>query len=88
MNLGPDDQVVGAWAEAPTGPGWSNRVVLVCIRNGLDGSHRVDALQPEEQTPEIAVLFRTACAVSEDLIAWVRGAAEVQRGKEERRGRR
>lgn len=88
MNLGPHDHIVGAWAEAPSGPGWSNRLIWVCIRSALDGSHRVDAMQPEEHTPEIMTLFRVACAVSGDLLAWVRNAADEQKRKPAPRVRR
>lgn len=72
MRLGEHDHIVGAWAEAPSGPGWSNRLVWVCIRSAWDGSHRVEALQPEEQSEEILSAFGVLLASSSLLLGAVR----------------
>ncbi len=76
MTLGPHDHVVGAWADAPCGPGWSNRLVWVCVRSALDGAHRVDALQPEEQSEEILAMFPFTLVASGQLLGAVTRLAE------------
>ena len=79
MTLDPTDHIVGAWAERAAGPGWANSLIWVCVRSSLDGRIRVEAMQPEEQTREIATLFGVACAVSDELIAQVRSAVRRER---------
>jgi hypothetical protein len=78
MKLDEHDHVVGAWAEAPSGPGWSNRVVWLCIRSALDGRHRVEALQPEEHGPNIPGAWRMYLAASDSLMADVRALMLTQ----------
>jgi hypothetical protein len=48
--------VVTAWAERPKGPGWANALVLVLFRD-RDGTLRVEAVQPGEQTPAMLYEF-------------------------------
>lgn len=69
MKLGEHDHIVGAWAEAPSGPGWSNRLLTVCIRNALDGRHRVEAFQPDEQTAQFQYAFSVLVAASGVMMA-------------------
>lgn len=66
--LNPHDHVVGAWAEEHRRYG--TRLVWLCIRNGLDGTHRVEALQDEEQSPQLRVLHPVASVVSAEVLAW------------------
>lgn len=51
------DQIVTAWAESASGPGWANQPVWYLVRSRLDGSLRVECLQPREQSPEIMDLY-------------------------------
>ena len=67
MKLREHENIVGAWAERCVGPGWSNRLIWVCIRSALDCSHRVDALQPEEHPDPGA--FGIYAAASEAMIS-------------------
>lgn len=88
MRIGEHDHVVGVWAESPSGPGWSNQLIWVCIRSSWDGSHRVDALQPEEQTREMLTLFPVANAASSQLMAWVKVEADRLRSKAAKKAKR
>jgi hypothetical protein len=57
---------------ASSGPGWSNRLVWVYIRDS-DGNIREDAIQPEEQTELMAQMFRAVAHVDSTMIkeiAW------------------
>ncbi len=69
MIIGEHDYVMGAWAESAAGPGWSNRLIWVCIRSALDGSYRMDCFQPEEQTPGMLAIYSIANVVSAQLTA-------------------
>lgn len=60
--IGEHDHVVTAWAESANGPGWANQPVWFLIRSALDGSFRVDCLQPREQSRDMHLLYK----ISED----------------------
>ena len=68
MKLSKTEHIVGVWAEKAAGPGWSNQLVWVCIRDQLDGSYRVDALQPDEQTKMCQDMFSVFHASFEALM--------------------
>lgn len=58
LGLSEHDHVVAAYAESAAGPGWGNRPIWVLIRNGgLDGSHRMECIQPADQTSEMVTLY-------------------------------
>lgn len=78
MTLSEHEIIVGAWAEAPSGPGWSNRLIWVCIYDGTTGRHRVDALQPREQSEEILSAFEMHRASSDALIGAVKRLATAR----------
>jgi len=59
----PGDQVVVAWPELCSGPGWSNTIVWVIIQ-GSRGGLRREALQPEEQTDEMRMMFEVCGAAA------------------------
>jgi hypothetical protein len=67
MPLAKDEHIVAAWAEHCKGPGWENDVVWVCIRDGFTNRHRVDALQPEEHSDSMKVLFSVSALVSAQM---------------------
>jgi hypothetical protein len=70
--LGPYDVVIAAWADSAAGPGWANQPVWVCVRSQLDGSHRIECLQPNEQGDEIQILY----SVSQSAHRAMTGAVE------------
>lgn len=55
-------EVVCAYAENASGPGWANSLIWVIERDGNGRLHQ-RAIQPEEQTPEMETLFQV-CAAS------------------------
>lgn len=62
------EEVVAAWAERASGPGWSNQLVWMCIRT-TDGAYRLDAFQPSEwhASPAFCALFSVSAVVAEDM---------------------
>jgi hypothetical protein len=56
-------QIVTAWAESASGPGWANQPVWVLVRS-LSGDLRIECLQPEEQTPTMQTLHSISATVS------------------------
>ena len=70
MKLNDGDRVVTAWAEHASGPGWSNQIVWVIIRDA-QGRLREEGIQPENQTHGMRALFDTAAAVTKSLTAEV-----------------
>ena len=53
--------VVAAWPEHCVGPGWSNSLIWVLLRDG-NGKLSIEAIQPHEQTAEMRMLFGVADA--------------------------
>ncbi|KGC15473.1 hypothetical protein DM48_314 [Burkholderia gladioli] len=51
------EQVVTAYAEFASGPGWSNRPLWVIVRDE-NGKLREECIQPEEQTRDMHLMFR------------------------------
>jgi len=65
-------KIVTAWAETATGPGWSNRPIwYLHYSNGVPV---VDAIQPQDQTPEMHRLYDICEAANAALLAEVRKA--------------
>ena len=62
-----DGDLGTGWAEACRGPGWSNRPVWVLLRDPATGAHRVECLQPEEQTARMRTLFDVSAAASASM---------------------
>jgi hypothetical protein len=60
--LGKHDNIVAAYAEIASGPGWSNTLVWCVVRDG-DKKVRLEALQPEEQSAEVRTLFDISAVV-------------------------
>ena len=71
MKLKRDDHIVTAWAEAASGPGYSNAPLWVLIRNPI-GELRVECMQPEQQSLEMLVLYSTSAAAHEAMLNAVR----------------
>ena len=66
-----DEEIVTAWAEFVSGPGWANSPVWVLVREPA-GALRIECLQPEAQTEEILTLFRVSDAASRAMLNAVR----------------
>lgn len=62
-------KVRAAWAENMSGPGWSNQIIWYVWWDG--SRHHVDALQPDEQTPGMRMLFDASAAINKNLVAEV-----------------
>ena len=62
MNLKPGDSIVTAYAESAAGPGWANSPVWVIVRDG-DGKLRQECLQPDEQSRDMALLYRMSAEI-------------------------
>jgi len=61
------DCVIAAWCEHAAGPGWANSPVFVVVKDRRDGTHRIECLQPEEQTFVMSVIFGI-CAQSHNIL--------------------
>lgn len=62
MKLSKDDIVVTAWAEEARGRGYVP-LVWVLVRDG-NGKLRIEAVQRDDQTPEMLTLFNISADVS------------------------
>ena len=71
MKLKDGDLVVTAWAEHVSGPGWSNHLVWVLVRE-RGGKLREEAFQPDEQSGDMMVLFGVCAAAAKSLTAEVK----------------
>ena len=58
------DHVVTAFAESASGPGWANSPVWLVVRSQLDGTVRVECLQPDEQSAEMRLLYPVCAAAN------------------------
>ena len=74
LGITPDDQIVCAYADRASGPGWANSPLWVIVRRG--GILRQECLQPEEQTREIAWLYSVSASAHEAMTGAVRAAVE------------
>jgi hypothetical protein len=81
MTLGEHENIIGAWAENPSGPGWSNQLIWVCIRDSWDGKFRVGAFQPEEFSSEMNHIFKIGVSASNALLSAAISAAKRRKPK-------
>ena len=72
MKLAETDYIVTAYAESAAGPGWANQPVWVVVRSQLDGSVRIECLQPNEQSGEIQGLYAVSQAAHGSMTRAVR----------------
>ena len=83
LNIEDGETVLVAWAQSHAGPGWANYLVHFIVR-GNDGKLREDALQPDEQTPEMATLFSVSKAAANSMTgvveARLRARKHLERG--------
>lgn len=79
MKLSDGETIVTAWAESASGPGWSNSPLWVLVRSA-DGRLRVDCIQPDKHTRDMATLYRVSQEAHLAMTRAVRTAAE-KKGK-------
>ncbi len=72
MKLEKHDHIVTAYAERASGPGWANAPVWCVVRSGLDGTFRLECLQPVEFSSEIATLYNLSAAAHDAMTHAVR----------------
>jgi len=79
IELQRDERIVAVVPEYCFGPGWSNPLVWVYI---VDSSQqlRIEAIQPEDQTPKMRTLFGVGAAACGALV----GAVPTRQLKEEK----
>jgi hypothetical protein len=60
------ERVVSAWGERCSGPAWANQPVWVLICTAA-GGYRLEAIQPQDQTPAMRALFNVSAAAAEEM---------------------
>jgi len=71
MKLNERERIEVAWSEDCNGPGWSNQIIWVLIRDG-SGTLRLDSIQPSERTEYMAALHAVSAVVAREMTAWVK----------------
>lgn len=66
-----NERVVAVVPETITGAGYNNSPLWIYIVNHLDGTYRIECLQPEQQTDRMRVLFPTLEKAHETMKALV-----------------
>ena len=61
-------EVLTAYAEPASGPGWSNRPLWVIVR-GHDGMLRQECLQPEQMGVDLLSLYDVLAAVQKAVMS-------------------
>ena len=59
--------IIAAWAEAPSGPGWSNSLVWVILQDPYTSALCQVAIQSTELTPEMWTLFSVSEAAADAM---------------------
>ena len=77
MTRTPHPEIVAAWAEHCSGPGWSNRLIHYAYYR--DGKFVVECLQPEEQTPGMSLLFGASVAITDAMSGAVQEKLDYRR---------
>jgi hypothetical protein len=68
IELNEFERVTAATPDTPSGPGWSNKLIWVFIEDRRDGKIRLEAIQQEDFSREIDVLFNTCYHANKQLI--------------------
>lgn len=79
MKLKKGEYVVTAWAESPSGPGWSNSLVWVIVASPGGGVLRREAMQPGDLTGDMWTLFEVNKAAARAMTAAVERALGAKR---------
>lgn len=78
LHLGKNDRIVTAYAQRSFGPGWSNSLIWVIVRN-KEGYLREECIQPEERTAGLHWLYDVSAAAHASLMDALRSAIEARR---------
>lgn len=76
------ERIVTAFAQAAAGPGWANSPLWIIIANAVTGKWRQECLQPDEQTPEMALLYEFSALAHGRMTALVQRIATRSRRDE------
>ena len=79
IELQRDERIVAVVPEYCFGPGWANPLVWVYIVDSIQRL-RIEAIQPEDQTPKMRTLFGVGAAACGALV----GAVPTRQIKEEK----
>lgn len=71
LKLAKHEHIITAWPEYCSGPGWSNALIWVLIRNRQDNSLRQEAIQPQDRTRGMCTLFDVCASAHSALLAEV-----------------
>jgi hypothetical protein len=72
ITLQHNERLIAVVPEKAQGPGWSNTPLWVHIADYSNNSHRVECIQPEDQTPAMRVLFHTLRIAHDQMLALVK----------------
>jgi len=72
IKLTEHDSIITAFAEAAHGPGLANQPIWVVVRNRLDGSIRIECIQPSEASAEVLNLYKVSAASHEAMTSAVK----------------
>ncbi len=81
MKFEEHDRILAAYAENAQGPGWANQPVWCVVRSCLDGSVRMECLQPSEQSSDVMKLYRISEVAHKAMTDAVRAHLESKRRK-------
>lgn len=59
--------IIAAWAESPSGLGWSNSLVWVILQDPYTSALRQVAIQSADMTPEMWTLFGVSEATADAM---------------------
>lgn len=68
LQLGEHEVVVAVVPESSRGPGWTNEVVFVYVRDLMTGKIDRHSLQLDEQSADLKLLFQTAAVMHVQLL--------------------
>ena len=77
MTRKPKGHIIAAWAESAAGPGWANSPVWFLYQHP-DRTLEVRCLQPDEQSPEIGILYGISQATHGAMTQAVRKAVKEE----------
>ncbi len=64
-------EIIVAWAERCSGPGWSNSIIWYLTRDHA-GNLSIHDIQPAKMSVTMRALFNTSAVVQQDLLSAVR----------------
>ena len=68
--LNKDERIITAYAEPASGPGWANQPIWVVVMDS-NKDLRLECIQPNEQTSEMQILYRSSAAAHVEMTSAV-----------------